>query len=113
MKKLLQAGLAIGTILFSLAGVCAETTDMPVSNLQVIVNESGLPVITGMVANQTGKRVKNAFIHFNLYDEQGAVVGQAVTYASDLAPGDKWKFEAHTTVRSFHSYKVTSMEAFN
>jgi len=113
MKKLFQTGLAIGTILFSLAGLCTETTDMPVSNLQVITGESSLPVITGMVTNQTGKRVKTAFIHFNLYDDQGAVVGNAIAYASDLSPGDRWKFQAQPTIRSFASCKVTSIEAFN
>ena len=81
MKRLLQTGLSIGAILFSLAGACAETTDMLVTDLQLTTNETGFPIITGMVANQTGKRVKTAFIRFNLYDDQGTVVGNAIAYA--------------------------------
>ncbi|WP_223862832.1 FxLYD domain-containing protein [Pseudomonas cannabina] len=44
----------------------------------------------------------NVFVHFNLYDANNALVGNAIATASNLAPKDTWKFSAGVTVPYDH-----------
>jgi hypothetical protein len=69
-----------------IAGAHAQSTELDVRNLQVISEGNGISAIRGTATNQSGRELTAAFVKFNLLDERGALVGNAMATASDLAP---------------------------
>lgn len=69
-------------------------------------------VITGTATNMTDKAIKSAFITFNLYDEQGNLVGNAIATAQGLDPRGTWKFKADAVAR-FATYKISEINIFD
>jgi hypothetical protein len=98
-------------LILSTAIAQAQSTDLDVRNLQVVSEGNGISAITGTATNQTDRELTAAFVKFNLLDERGALVGNAMATASDLAPGQTWKFEAETPVR-FATAKLSGVEVF-
>ncbi|WP_235808002.1 FxLYD domain-containing protein [Pseudomonas savastanoi] len=58
--------------------------------------------MTGTATNTKDQALGNVFVHFNLYDANNALVGNAIATASNLAPKDTWKFSAGVTVPYDH-----------
>lgn len=112
MKPLLKAALFIIAICVSPLGVCDDTPNIPITDLQVDTSETGLPVIKGMAINRTGKLVKNIFVSFNLYDANGVVVGNTTATASNLSPGDRWQLRAPSAIKNFTTFKITNINAY-
>ena len=110
MKKLLFA------ILVSVASINAfsgdtQSSPVAVSDLQAMRNEYGHPVIKGVVKNLTGNQVKQVFVKFNLYDEQGNLIGNTIDHVSNLEPGARWVINAQSP-KEFYSFKMTSVDAY-
>jgi hypothetical protein len=86
--------------------------DLDISNVRIVRN--GYAVITGTATNRSGCTLSHAFVRFNLYDNQGTVVGNALDHASDLAPSDRWAFTAQTalTGTKFATVKLTGVQVF-
>ena len=105
MKQLLLAPL-----LYALTfGAYAQSTELAISNLQVVPEADGLSAITGTAINESGHTLSGAFINFNLYDDTGALVGNATTSASNLAPEDRWNFKAEPGIQ-FRKAKLTQIQ---
>lgn len=87
-------------------------SDLDISNVHIVHDSNtGFSSITGMATNRSGRTLSNAFVKFNLFDNQGNVVGNALAVASDLAPTDKWAFEAVAPTK-FATVKLTKVEVF-
>jgi hypothetical protein len=78
---------------------------------QVVSEGNGISAITGTATNQTGRELTAAFVKFNLLDERGGLVGNAMATASDLEPGQVWKFDAETPVQ-FATVRLSGVEVF-
>lgn len=107
--------VALMTFLAMSAPLLAMSNPIDVSQLQAEPNPAtnGITyVITGMATNLTDKAIKTAFIKFNLYDEQGNLVGNAITMAQGLEPRGTWKFKANATTR-FATFKVSEITAYD
>jgi hypothetical protein len=50
--------------------------------------------IVGTVANDSDVEYDSVFIEFNLYDDSGALVDNAIDGIDNLEPHGKWEFEA-------------------
>jgi hypothetical protein len=74
--------------------------------VQVVLEGNGVSAITGTATNDTSRTFSNAFIEFNLHDEQGNVVGNAIAHVANLAPG-----KAETPTR-FATVKVSKVQVF-
>jgi hypothetical protein len=86
-------------------------SDLDISNVRIDRSGYGFSVITGIATNQSGRTLSNAFVKFNLYDDEGTVVGNTLDHASDLAPGDRWAFKAKTGTK-FATFKLTGVQVF-
>ena len=87
----------------------ASAQPQPVELSQVTAT-SGNPYghVTGLAQNDTGQTIKLLFISYNLFDENGTQIGNAVAQTQDLAPGGRWQFDATTPV-PFATYKLGSI----
>src|SRR4051812_12697552 len=109
MKKLLFV------LLTSIVSINAPANDglpssVAVSDLQAIRNEYGYPVIKGVVTNLTNNPVKHVVIKFNLYDQQGNLIGNTLDIASNLEPRGRWVINAQSP-KEFHTFKMTGVDA--
>jgi len=113
MKGIFVRLAAVMLFAFSIS-VYANPMDLPVTDIQSIQETPDIAVITGFVHNNTGKPVKTVFITFNLYDHEGNLVGNAKGYASDLAPGERWKFRVPVAaaINRFESFKVVEVKVY-
>ncbi|MGH6647016.1 FxLYD domain-containing protein [Aquabacterium sp.] len=102
MKKWLTAALMAAS---AFVVVAQSNESLQIRSLDVV---AGIPTssFTGEARNVAGRVIKEAVIHFNLYDSQGNLVGNAETRASNIEPDGVWKFQASpkvpfTTVKAF------------
>lgn len=73
---------------------------------KTVQTEQGrLTKITGSIVNRSGKDLRYASVKYNLYDESGALVGNAIDTVTGLEDGATWKFEA-TAFKEFSKYRV-------
>lgn len=93
-------------------GFAEAQTDpaLSVSQLQFQPEGTGVGHIVGIAHNNTDHALSFAMIQFNLYDSQGALVGNAVAAAQNLAPDQDWRFDAETAER-FARYRVSGIKA--
>ena len=54
-------------------------------------------IVQGTVVNGNSA-CENVVLNFNLYDENGAVIGEAATSLAGLPPNARWNFRAHARV---------------
>jgi hypothetical protein len=59
-----------------------------------IEKSNGSYYITGLVKNKSYKTYSYVKITFNLYDEDGNLIGNATDTISNLKPNETWKFKA-------------------
>ncbi len=109
MKKLLLVLLAI-TSINALAGD-PQPSPVAVSDLQAARNEYGRLVIKGIVTNLSSHPVKDVFVKFNLYDEQGNLIGNTIDHASNLEAGARWVINAQSP-KEFSSFKMTGVDTY-
>ncbi|MDT3268722.1 FxLYD domain-containing protein [Pseudomonas amygdali pv. morsprunorum] len=100
MKKIYALAACI---MFSAAAIADDQSPVTVANLQAAPGPTpSISYITGTATNTKQKALGNVFVHFNLYDANNALVGNAIATASNLAPNDTWKFSAGVTVPYDH-----------
>jgi hypothetical protein len=99
--------------LASMSVFAGDTQPSPVavSELQALRNTYGLPIIKGVVTNVSINPVKEVFVKFNLYDEQGNLIGNTIDHASNLEPGARWVINAQSP-KEFHSFKITEVKTY-
>lgn len=68
--------------------------------------------IEGKVRNNTDQKYTYAQISFNLYDDEGALVGTALANVNNLEPGGIWKFKAMIMNQEATSYKLGDLTGF-
>lgn len=68
--------------------------------------------LVGYVNNTSSMTYKYAQIQFNLYDNEGALVGSTMTNVNNLEPGDRWKFKAMVIYRDATVAKFKSLTGF-
>lgn len=91
----------------------AQQDVLMVRSINAVREVNGLPVITGIAVNQSPKAIKNAFIRFNLYDAENILVGNTIAHASNIGPGEQWRFRATATVKEFVVVKVSDIQIFD
>ncbi|EGH24877.1 MULTISPECIES: FxLYD domain-containing protein [Pseudomonas syringae group] len=90
-------------MVFSAAAIASEPSPVTVGHLQAVPGQTpSISYITGTATNTKDQALGNVFVHFNLYDANNALVGNAIATASNLAPKDTWKFSAGVTVPYDH-----------
>lgn len=103
MKK--KSALLVLLLCFGFPSFAAN---VEVSGLAVEPGPSSFPVITGYATNTTSKPIKRLLIKFNLYNENGVLMGTTTADSSDLGKGETWRFNASTT-SIFSSAKVAEI----
>lgn len=95
--------LAVCMIL-STAAPAQQNQAVQVSNLSTIAGPApGTNYITGTATNTSDKQLSAVSVTFNLYDQQNALVGNAVDNGLNLEPNDTWKFKALATTPYDHA----------
>lgn len=90
-------------VVFSTAAMADNQSPVTVDNLQAMAGPiSSISYITGTATNTKAQTIGGVFLHFNLYDSNNALVGNAIANANNLAPNDTWKFKAGVTVPYDH-----------
>lgn len=64
--------------------------------------------IEGYIQNNTEKEYSYVQVEFNLYDEEGALIGTALDNINNLEANSKWKFKAVSLLTSDETSKVAS-----
>lgn len=105
--------LVLISLTLLLGNARAESSGIGIVDLQSSRDDNGVPVISGVAVNQTGKLVKTAFVNFNLYDDQGNVVGSTSGYVSNLAPGERWKFKIVAPQPGFVQFRLTGVQTYD
>lgn len=90
----------------------ANQQALVISDMHSMQDENGIPAIVGLATNSSGAPIGKAFIKFNLYDAQGNLVGNTIATASNIAPGQAWRFKAPMVVRDATRYEVTEINAY-
>jgi hypothetical protein len=93
--------------------IAADALPSPVvvNEVQAMRDANGLPVIKGVVTNVSSSAVKEVFVKFNLYDQQGNLIGNTIDHASNLEPGAHWVINVQSP-KEFHSFKITEVKAY-
>lgn len=108
MKKAITITVLLTAALNAYAGVNA----LQISDLQVGRDAgTGVEIVTGVATNTSDAPVKSAFVHFNLYDAQGDLVGNTIANGSDIGPGERWTFKAYTPQQFDHA-KLISVDTY-
>lgn len=105
--------LAIGGLiswLFYLVGQTAADPKSPADSPKYAVSVEGVKVedgyIVGHVINQTSANLRRVTISYSLYDHDGAKVGNATDYLSELGPSGVWKFKAYVYERDARNFSI-------
>lgn len=88
----------------------AQSASLSLSDLQV-TQDQGIATIMGTATNTTGRPLTDAFVTFNLYDQNGTVVGNTMAHVQNLAAGSRWQFTAQTPV-AFARAQVSQIQVF-
>lgn len=98
-------------LLIGISNAFAGPGSIAVAGLTVDRNEYGIATISGQATNQADKVAKSVFIRFDLFDAQGALVGNTITHAQNLKPGAKWNFQVQA-VEKFTRVEMSGVEVF-
>lgn len=103
------------TLLMLVMGIsqAADQNAVVVKEMGVEAGPNGMQIVTGIAANQSQAVVKTVFLNFNLYDEQGVLVGNAATFGKNLGPGEAWRFRTTALPTPFSKAKITSIQVFD
>lgn len=116
-KSWIKAITVLVTLMFA---VCANAASfgqsadkrVEVIDLKLDQNQSYGLIIKGIAVNRSAKIVKSVFVKFNLYDENNSLVGNTVTMAQNLGPGETWSFSVPTPVK-FATAKISEVETYD
>ncbi|WP_186038788.1 FxLYD domain-containing protein [Burkholderia gladioli] len=72
---------------------------------------SGISNVVGLATKTTNATLHSASIVFNIYDGDGDLLGNTIALASNVAPGDRWKFSAPMPYPTAHSVKAVRVDA--
>ncbi|MFM0326658.1 FxLYD domain-containing protein [Caballeronia glebae] len=85
----------IACMVLSTAALAQQNQAVQVSNLKTITGPTpDTNYIVGTATNTTNERLDTVSVTFNLYDDQNALVGNAVDTGLNLEPNGIWKFKA-------------------
>lgn len=71
----------------------AEEADYTIGD-ETLVTSGYYPAITGTFTNNTDDELTSVSLTYNLYDEDGNLIGNAYASASNIQAGSSWSFEA-------------------
>lgn len=94
-------------MLFATSAIAADTVS--VADLNVI-SVNGVPIVQGVVNNDTDKTIKSVFVRFKLYEGK-VVIGNTVAKDFDIEAGESWRFQS-PGVQRFDSCKVGFVEDY-
>lgn len=105
---------AIAAITITLAtSAFAQSEPVQLSNLSAMAGPTtSYSYIVGTATNTTNRNLSSVFVHFNLYDEQNALVGNTIAMANNLGVGETWKFTANALV-PYHHFTVSKIDISN
>lgn len=110
MKKTFAA-----LVLMATAGTL-QAQPLPPGTLSVdevqLVEEYGLPAVVGVAKNSGNVPIGQAFVKVNLLDAQGNLLGNAIAAASNVAPGQIWRFKAQGAVQGVAAFKIVEINVY-
>ena len=62
--------------------------------IQPIDENSSTTFVIGEAKNTSSETLRQVELHFNLYDSNGATLGEAVEYKDEMGPNSTWSFRA-------------------
>lgn len=77
--------------------------------------ENNIYYIEGSLINNTNEEYDNVKINYNVYDQDGYILGQAYDYITNLEGNGKWKFKVSYSgidAKDVETYKFISIEAY-
>lgn len=77
-----------------------------------IETDGYLTYISGSLVNNTSSQTSYLQITFNLYDEDGALIGSAMDNINYLDAGGVWKFKAMAFDSNFATYELAEVTGF-
>jgi len=101
----------IAVTFFFISNSFAESDAIKILNMQATQTASIFNV-NGTAQNISGKLLKTVFIEFNLYDEQGSLVGNSIATVSNLGAGVNWKFNASSPI-PFSKVTVSAIRTYD
>lgn len=110
MRKAKVAFFAVAMAMVSAVGAQAQSDVRANNDMQAVSGTAAYPVglITGSITNVTDRSFQYVTVEFNLYDDSGMLVGNAIAAASNLGPGETFKYKADTTT-PFVKYKLAKI----
>ena len=112
MRKTIAAALCALLLAAAHAQGGANQQALVITDMDSIQDENGYPAIVGLATNDSGAPIRDAFIRFNLHDAQGNLVGNTIAKASNIAPGQVWRFKAPMVDRDATRYEVVEIKAY-
>ena len=82
---------------------------LSLKEVQIIQEQYGTYLV-GSVKNTTTMMYKSVQLHFNIYDADGAQLGNVSTITTNLEPGSTWKFRTPVGYRNAHTCKLKELK---
>ncbi|WP_186167740.1 FxLYD domain-containing protein [Burkholderia gladioli] len=112
MKKIALTILSALAVSSAWAQTPPGSTALAISNLTLDASAAtGLPTVNGLATNTTNATLHYAAIVFNVYDGNGDLLGNTIAVASNVSPGDRWKFSAPVPYQTAQSIKAARIDA--
>ncbi|CAJ0700344.1 hypothetical protein LMG18102_03197 [Ralstonia mannitolilytica] len=96
----------------SLCSAHAEVSNLPVTDLALVMTPAGLPAVRGILHNNTKQTTRQIFITIALLDAEGAQLGITMATPTALEPGQSWRFEAMSPYRDVATAKIVEVKAY-
>ena len=87
-------------------------TELKVEDVNGTTDSSGFGYITGKVRNTSSRPYSMVYIEFNLYDDQGNLVGNGNDMVSNLEAHGTWSFKV-TTTQGVSKYKLKDITGYH
>ena len=77
-----------------------------IENHSFCTTSYGSKAICGTILNNTNHSYRSVSVNINLYDESGALIGNAYESISDLDAGRQWKFQSRSLDDNVTGYSI-------
>ena len=86
--------------------------DLEVTEYHNEMNDYGWGYISGTVKNLGSRSYGSVIITANLYDSDGALLGNSMDIVSNLEPYGTWKFNIPVILKGVDKYRITDITAY-
>ncbi|UDM52017.1 FxLYD domain-containing protein [Cupriavidus sp. MP-37] len=112
MTYLARYAFAVMAAVICVPAAQAQVTSLPISNLELTRASSGLPMVKGIMTNNSRRTTGLISVTFALYDAAGTQLGIAMANTTALEPGQSWLIQALSPYSEVVTAKVVDVKAF-